>query len=66
MFFPPTYPNVFAFEAGNRVIIIILFFLPYQLIMSKHKYYVIKHHLFHDLFLHYITLWNLIILWRHK
>jgi hypothetical protein len=37
--------------------------IPYYLIISKHKYYVIKLYILHDLFLHYI-LWSLSILWH--
>jgi hypothetical protein len=38
-------------------------FIPYHLFISKHKYYVTKLYMFHDLSLHYI-LWRLVILWR--
>jgi hypothetical protein len=38
-------------------------FIPYHLIISKHKYYIIKLYMSHDLFLHYI-LWRLSILLR--
>ena len=38
-------------------------FIPYHLIISKHKYYVIKLYMFHDLFMYYI-LWRLSSLWR--
>jgi hypothetical protein len=37
-------------------------FIPYHLIISKHKYHVIKY-MFHALFLHYI-LWSLRFLWH--
>jgi hypothetical protein len=37
-------------------------FIPYHLILSKQKYYVMKLNIFHDLFLHNIR-WRLSILW---